>query len=150
MIAAGKFVRDHLPPDLDKTARLVALAIALYTDSTGSGPVSNRQLQATTGLHAETIAQAIRRLEEAGVVAVQRRDRRVSHFRFPVTANVELSTAARVRTAQLSYPHLRGNGVQTARLRTAQLKRPTEENARADGSLWISGTGWCAPRAQGA
>lgn len=145
MIAAGKYVRDQLPAHLDKSARLVALAIALYTDSSGAGKVSNRQLQQTTGLHAETIAQAIRRLEAAGVLAVNRTDRRVSRYRFPVTGHVELSTTARVRTAQASYPHLRGNGAQTARVRSAQLKRPTEENARADGALWIQGSGWCNP-----
>lgn len=147
MIAAARFVREHLPPDLDTSARLVAMALALFAERDGSARPSSRQIATATGLHPETIARAIRRLEAAGVVAVTRRDRRVSLYRFPVQ-DVELSTTARPRTAQASYPHLRGSAENLRGSRAAHLESSLEKDARANGDLWISGSGWVrAPRA---
>lgn len=146
MIAAARFVREHLPADLDTSARLVAMALVMFADRDGTARPSARQLATATGLHTETIARAIRRLEGAGVVAVTRRDRRVSVYRFPVQ-DVELSTAARLRTAQASYPHLRGSAEKLRGSRAAHLESSLEKDARANDGLWISGTGWLsAPR----
>jgi DNA-binding transcriptional ArsR family regulator len=147
VIAAARFVREHLPADLDQRARLVAMGIALFADRDGSARPSSRQLATATGLHPETIARAIRRLEEAGIVAVTRRDRRVSVYRFPVQ-DVELSTTARPKAAQASYPHLRGSDEKLRGPWAAHLESSLEKDARANGDLWISGSGWVrAPRA---
>jgi DNA-binding transcriptional MocR family regulator len=153
MISAGRFVRDHTPDELDTTARLVAFALAAFSDAAGHARPSSRQLAASTGLHPETIARAIRRLEAVGMIAVQRRDRAVSRYRFPVQAPIgELSTSARPRAAQNSYPHLRGSAGESARPRAAHLKNHVEENARVhtdDRGTFIPGTGWLTqPTAQ--
>lgn len=152
MIAAGRFVRDALAASkLDTSARLVAFAIASYADASGHATPSSRQLAACTGLHPETIAKAIRRLEAAGIVSVQRRDRRTSRYRFPVghlatATDAQLSTSARPRTAQMRYPHLRGSGTETARPRTAHLERyaslETHEASDTAGDLFLPGSGW--------
>ena len=145
MIAAARYVRT-LPVKLDTSARLVLLGIALFADRDGTARPSSRQLTEATGLHPETIAQAIRRLEAAGVLAVTRRDRRVSVYRFPVR-DVEFSTTARPRTAQASFPQLRGSAEKLRGSRTAHLESSLENSVRADGAVWITGAGWCAPRA---
>lgn len=144
MIDAGRFVRD-LPDKLDPRARLVAYAIAAFSERDGSACPSSRQLVKATGMSAETIARAIRRLEEAGVIAVTRRADRLSQYRFPVAAVAELSTTARASAARSSYPQPRGSVDETARPMAAQLRRHVEKNTRADGALWIQGAGWCAP-----
>jgi DNA-binding transcriptional MocR family regulator len=145
MLAAARFVREHLPAKLDTSARLVAFALATFADRDGHARPSSRQLATATGLHPETIANAIRRLEAAGVVAVTRRDRRVSLYRFPVQ-DPELSTTARPRTAQASYPHLRGSTEKLRGSGPAHLESSLEKDARVNEPLWISGSGFIPAR----
>jgi DNA-binding transcriptional ArsR family regulator len=145
MIAAARFVREHLPADLDVRARLVVFAIATFADRDGTARPSSRQLATATGLHPETIARAIRRLEDAGVVAVTRRDRRVSVYRFPVQ-DPELSTTARPKAAQASYPHLRGSHEKLRGPIAAHLESSLEKEHARDERLWISGSGWIPAR----
>jgi DNA-binding transcriptional MocR family regulator len=153
VIAAIRFVRD-MPEGIDPNARLVAYAIASYVDHRGTeARPSTRQIAAATGLARNTVLAAIGRLEAAGVLAATRSgrqgDRTSTRYRFPVR-DVELSTTGSARLSQLSYPQLAQSASATGSVRSRHLDNQLEENARADGSLWISGTGWCAPRAQGA
>jgi DNA-binding IclR family transcriptional regulator len=150
MFQPVRYVRDHLPEAVDATAFTVALTIASYTDRNGLADVGVRKLAATTRLNTQTIVRAIRRLEEHGVIAVDRHDRARSRYRFPVATT--LSTA--VLTEQT-------DGVEAAVLpeRAACLNSADTLDFSGDnkthardrekrGERFLPGTGW-VPAYQG-
>lgn len=126
MFAAVRWVRDLPQGTLDHRARLVAYAIASHADSDGSAAVGSRQLMQATGMHSETIARAIRRLEEAGVLGVERRPDRLSVYSFPTRDT--FSTTARPRAVRSAYPQPRGSVDKTARPRAARLDKTHLDN----------------------
>lgn len=86
MFASVRYVRDSMPDSIDPHGRHVAMALASFADTAGHARPSTRQLEQVTGLSRHTIIDRIRQLEHAGVIAVQRLDRRTSRYRFPVQA----------------------------------------------------------------
>jgi len=128
MFAAARYVREHCR--VDPIANSIAHAIVLFTNRDGLAVVSLRRLAEVTGRHTETVANATKRLERAGVLTVVRRPRQTNVYGFPVE-DVKLSTAARSRTAQgddADDPGLRGFRGSAARSRTAQLGCKQLEN----------------------
>jgi hypothetical protein len=108
-----------MPGTVDHRARLVAYAIAAHADRDGLASVGSRQLVLATGMHSETIAVAIRRLEAAGMFVVTRTADRRSTYQFPTRDT--FSTTARARAVRSGYPHPRGSGDKTARARAARF-----------------------------
>lgn len=86
MFGAVRYVRDEMPDAIDPHGRHVAMVLASFSDTTGHARPSLRQIERATGLSRPTIIDRIRQLEDAGVIAVQRLDRRTSRYRFPVQA----------------------------------------------------------------
>jgi DNA-binding transcriptional MocR family regulator len=149
VFAAVRYVRDSMPDTIDPHGRHVALALASFADTAGHAKPSTRQLADVTGLSLNTITARIRMLEDAGVIAVQRRDRRTSLYRFPVQSAVELSPSVAPRARQMSYPHLsqrRGNLSHPGR---DSWKDPLETTATAahtdERGTFLPGTGWVHP-----
>lgn len=126
MFAAVRWVRDAMPGTVDHRARLVAFAIASFADRDGIADVGSLQLMAATGMHSETIARAIRRLEAAGVFVVTRSANRLSTYTFPTRDT--FSTTARPRAVRSGYPHPHGSVGKSARPRAARLDKPLLDN----------------------
>lgn len=149
MFAAVRYVRDSMPDTIDPHGRHVALALASFADTAGHARPSTRQLADVTGLSRHTIIDRIRVLEAAGVIAVQRLERRASVYRFPVQSAVELSTSGALRTRQASYPHLARSQVNLARSGRATWKEHLENTAPAahtdERGTFLPGTGWVHP-----
>lgn len=106
MFAAVRFVRDSMPDTIDSHGRHVALAIASFSDTAGHARPSTRQLEEVTGLSRHTIIDRVRQLEAAGVLAVQRLDRRTSRYRFPVQPPI--TAAARYERTPAAHTDQRG------------------------------------------
>ena len=145
MFAASRYVRDAVR-NLDPTARHIALTIAAYSDRAGTASPSIRQLAEATGRHSHTVTEAIKRCEAAGVFVVDRRNRAVSRYRFPVQDPVaEISPSARVERAVELSPSARVSP-QSARARRARLEYLEKNNARNEPStdetgVFLPGTG---------
>lgn len=149
MFQPVRYVRDHLPDDVDPVAAHVAIVIASFTDRNGLAEVGIRLLNQSTRLHPSTIVRAIRRLEELGVLAVDRRDRRRSRYRFPVTER--LSTAVLPeRTVVDDGAVLPERAARATRARTLDFSGENHRasaHTRANGEYFIPGSGWITPGA---
>lgn len=144
MFQPVRYVRDHLPDDVDATAAHVALAIAAYTDRRGEAEVGIRTLSTSTRLNPATIVRAVKRLEEWGVIAVDRRDDRRSRYRFPTQETLS-TTVLPERTVLANASAETARFAHTPRLTSARALDFSGENkthTRADGSIWLPGTGW--------
>lgn len=135
MFAAMRYVRDHVR--VDPIANHVALVIATYVKGP-TAPCSLRQIASVTGRHTRTVTRAIERLELAGVLAVERRPKVMSVYRFPVIDAIELSTAVAPRGAQVGSRHLRAGGARSVAPRGAHL---SVEHLDPRGTF-LPGSGW--------
>lgn len=144
MFESIRFMRDHAPADLDAVAVHVGITLAAYASSSGFAEVGVRQLSTATRLHAATITRAIRRLEAAGAIKVDRHaNGQRSTYQFPI--NITPPTAVdypqpRALVARSGYPQPRAQ-VEKARDRSARVGQPVGENTRD--SVFIPGAGWC-------
>lgn len=154
MFAAVRFVRDHLPESIDATAHHVAMVLASFTDVAGETSVGVRTIARSAHMNAATVCRAIARLEEAGVVRVERTPDRRSAYRFPVAT--PLSTTARSgSTVALSTPARSGAGTarsgatNRAPWARALENEGTEEGAPDSRDVFVPGAGWVRQRRHG-
>lgn len=148
MFAAVRFVRDHCR--LDPVANHVAGAIATFSDRAGLAEVGTRELAEVTGLNTQTIARAIRRLEDAGIFSVARRRSIRSRYAFPVTAAIEEAPKVvhkRLNRAQtaMSTGEYSQSAKRLTRSRALDFSGENKTHASAHDDprgSFIPGTGW--------
>jgi len=152
--AALRYVRDDVPkmtrrvdgrPLVDPTARHVALAVALHVDRADRALVGLRRLATETGLHRNTVNDAIRRLEVWGVLTIDHRGAGKRHaYRFPVTEKLS-TTVLPDRTLAISPSVLPDRtGCPAGQDTMAEDGWLNKEVSQADDprGRFLPGTGW--------
>lgn len=127
-------------------ARAVLAVIAAHADRHAQAWPSEPLVAELLAIHVDTVWRAVRQLEAAGLVAVERTPGRANRYRLAVAAPLDVVHTPRADAGADSYPHPapargtpRGGAGRPPAPARAEVPRKYQEERRA---RWVQGSGW--------